>query len=69
MAYYCIVTKGFFMSSDVCVPCPIPECKDGYVLVYNAYNKDPLKGEKEPCSFCIGKGFVLISRIEKPEDE
>ncbi len=46
------------------IPCPDPKCEDGYILVYNAYNEDPLKGEKQPCDLCLGKGYVIISGFE-----
>jgi hypothetical protein len=40
-------------------PCPDPECVDGIILVYNAYNRDPLKAEEQICDTCGGKGFVV----------
>ena len=40
-------------------PCPDPECVDGIILVYNAYNPDPLKAEEQICDICGGKGFLV----------
>lgn len=46
------------MSSNL-IPCLNPDCEDGEIIVFNAYNPDPLKPETEQCAFCNGRGFIL----------
>ncbi len=41
-------------------PCPEPECKDGKLLINNAYAPNPFKAEEEPCDVCEGSGFIVI---------
>lgn len=41
------------------IPCANPECKDGKITVFNAYNPDPLKPETEHCALCLGRGFIF----------
>jgi hypothetical protein len=49
------------MSSDfVRIPCPDPECQDGFITVYNIYAQDPLKGEEQPCDICKGRGYITL---------
>lgn len=40
-----------------------PECEDGFVTIYNAY--DPDYEEKVVCSVCGGSGKVLSGAREK----
>ena len=40
------------------IPCPVPECEEGTIYVYNAYAEDPLKPERQPCWLCFGRGVI-----------
>lgn len=42
------------------VSCPDPDCQEGWILVYNIYNPDPFKGEKQLCDSCQGEGFLYL---------
>ena len=51
-------------NSLITTPCPDKECKDGFILVRNIYNPDPLKAEKQVCDICQGKGYVVLNARE-----
>ena len=40
------------------ITCVNDGCKDGFILVHNAYNTNPLVGVKEPCDLCNGTGYI-----------
>lgn len=42
------------------IPCPDPLCKNGVIIVHNAYSANPLQGEKQICEACDGRGFIVI---------
>lgn len=64
--YYCSVFIGsFIVSSDLqrqigTMPCTEPLCRNGKIVVHNAYAEDPLKGEEQTCDVCQGLGFVVF---------
>ena len=35
--------------------CSDPKCKDGTIIVHDAYAADPLTGREQPCDRCIGR--------------
>ncbi len=42
------------------VLCSDPECKNGIIVVHDAYAADPLTGREQPCDSCLG----LLSSID-----
>lgn len=46
--------------SVIVMPCPDPECKEGYIVVYEAYSSTPLVGHEEICGTCTGDGYIVV---------
>ena len=40
------------------LPCPDPDCKNGEILIYDAYSPTPLVGKKAVFDVCRGLGKV-----------
>jgi len=53
--------------SILTIPCPDPKCRSGKIVVHNAYSSDPLKGERQVCDRCNGRGF-LVFHSEAPSN-
>lgn len=54
------------MTHQTEVPCPDLNCQDGFIVVHNAYSADPLKGERQLCDTCLGRGFIVVSGLDTP---
>jgi len=42
-------------------PCPDPDCHNGYIMVRNIYNPDPLEDVQQNCDLCDGEGYIWIA--------
>ena len=66
MSYTCTDLEENFMVPTVniaAMPCPDPECREGIILVSNAYNANPLEFEKKICDSCDGRGYIVCESI------
>jgi len=48
-------------TSSTKASCSDPECKDGFIVVHDAYAADPLVGERRPCDRCSGQSFIFAT--------
>lgn len=48
------------------VPCPVPECEDGHILlsVLDGTEFSPPELKTEYCDYCEGRGMVLPARAD-----
>ncbi len=62
--YIYYVFKGvFYMNRTISIttiPCPDPKCREGKIIVHNAYSSDPLVGKEQLCDRCGGQGFLVL---------
>lgn len=44
----------------ITITCTDQKCKDGKIMVHNAYDSNPLAGKEQQCQRCCGKGFLVF---------